>query len=56
MIRWGHPGIDEIREGNGGWGDTGSVVADRYISTWLDSLEAVFGQDCEVITSWCQVR
>lgn len=53
LVRWASkcPGV---RDGEGGWGETGSVVSDHYIQTWLDALEYVFPNDHQIITAFVQ--
>lgn len=54
MVRWATDKCPGVREGSGGWGETGSVVSDHYIQTWLNAFEYVFPNDYQIITAYVQ--
>mmetsp|Transcript_34644 Transcript_34644/g.83667 ORF Transcript_34644/g.83667 Transcript_34644/m.83667 type:complete len:577 (+) Transcript_34644:79-1809(+) len=44
IVRWGgHCSVDPTVEGDGGWGESGASVSDRYIANFLDQLHDTVG-------------
>eukprot|EP00912_Choanoflagellata_sp_UC4_P000193 UC4_evm4s125 len=52
VIRWADPDIDPSKGFHGGWGDTGSVVSDRYIESWCSTITRSLSGDHEIVTAW----
>ncbi len=46
------PYLSKVKEGDSGWGPTGAVVSDSYISHWLEALDCAFPCDYQIITAW----
>jgi hypothetical protein len=54
IVRWASESCPTVANGDGGWGETGSVTSDRYIETWLQALDVAFPQDHQIVTAFVQ--